>query len=113
MDDMPDWRTIRRWLRSKQEFCLQYVRAREVSADAFEADILDRMVSISDPLDAQVAKVQIDTLKWIMGRRAPKVYGSDKFLTDRTGSDEDKSDETMTVRFVKAKAKQDDGDQPT
>src|SRR5262245_17453262 len=68
----PDQRTVRRWLREREEFRLQYARAREDQADAF----VDQIVNIADSAqDANLARVQIDARKWAAGKLRPKVYG--------------------------------------
>src|SRR5262249_42751522 len=60
----PDERTVRRWLREREEFRLQYARAREDQADTF----VDQIVSIADDAeDANLARVQIDARKWAAG----------------------------------------------
>lgn len=40
-DNMPDKRSVFRWLRTNDEFCHQYARAKEESADALTEDMLD------------------------------------------------------------------------
>ncbi|MCP1274792.1 hypothetical protein NKW43_14060 [Gluconobacter albidus] len=85
MVDMPDWTTIRRYIRSDDERSTQYARARACAADAYEAEILEAARS-ANPETASAAKVKIDTLKWVMSKRAPKVYG-DKITQEHTGAD--------------------------
>jgi len=85
MADMPNWTTIRRYIRRDEGRRMQYAHAREIGADAYEAEILERARS-ADPETAAAARVQIDALKWIMSKRAPKVYG-DKITQEHTGAD--------------------------
>lgn len=61
---------------SKPEFSAHYTRAREERADSrFEK--LDQVVKDmrTGVIDSQMARVEIDTLKWQMGKERPKVYG--------------------------------------
>src|SRR5215213_5040310 len=73
---MPHVSNIYRWLRRHQDFRERYVLAREQQAhtiaDRAVAMALDADGVISDP---QVAKVQLDAIKWTAARLAPKVYG--------------------------------------
>src|SRR5215213_8473767 len=75
--EMPHVSNIYRWLRRHEDFRERYVLARQQQAHT----IADRAVAmalggdrvISDP---QVAKVQLDAIKWTAARLAPKVYGN-------------------------------------
>lgn len=87
-DEMPDMSTVFRWLRSNEEFCKQYVRAKEESADAMSEDALD----IADNSEhdfikvgkgkpkynreaVERSKLRVDTRKWLMSKMKPKKYG--------------------------------------
>ncbi len=85
---MPSAETVRRWLIDNEDFCAQYVRAREVQADRFAEEILEIADDASDDwstdkdgkktLDhehVQRSRLRIDTRKWLMARMAPKKYG--------------------------------------
>lgn len=74
-DGMPDWETVRRWLRNREDFRAQYARAREISAEALEMEIIEVSRKAFDKDSAAAARVQVDALKWIAAKRAPKVYG--------------------------------------
>lgn len=74
-EEMPDWATIRRWLRSNDDFRTQYAHAREVSAAAMEERIFAEAETAVNSDSAAAVRVRIDALKWIMSKRAPKVYG--------------------------------------
>lgn len=87
IDGMPAWDTLRRWMRQDEELSSQYAHARTKAADAFEAEIIERARS-ANPEDAAAARLHVDTLKWIMARRAPKVYG-DKITQEHTGPNGD------------------------
>jgi hypothetical protein len=60
----------------------QYTRARESAADLFEADIITAAMAVT-PETAAADRVQIEALKWVAGRRAPKKYG-DRIQQDVT-----------------------------
>jgi hypothetical protein len=70
---MPDAATVFRWLGSNEEFCEQYARAKEESADA----LVEEMLDIADDQDEhpQSRRVRIDTRKWISSKLKPKKYG--------------------------------------
>jgi transposase-like protein len=74
--EMPHVSNIYRWLRRHQDFRERYVLAREQQAhtvaDRAIAMALGGTTIITDP---QVAKVQLDAIKWTAARLAPKVYG--------------------------------------
>lgn len=73
-EGMPAWPTIRRWLRADESFRTRYAHAREASAEVFE-DMMLTAAQTATAENFQVARVQVDTLKWVMSKRAPKVYG--------------------------------------
>ena len=87
---MPDKATVLRWLadKAKTDFRDQYVRAREMQADA----LFDEALAIADDgsgdwitdksgkkvLDhehVQRSRLRVDTRKWAAGKLAPKRYG--------------------------------------
>lgn len=91
-DDMPDKSTVFRWLRTNKEFCDQYTRAKEESADALVEEMLDisddgandymtrdytnggsEMVVDHDHISR--SRLRIDTRKWIASKLKPKKYG--------------------------------------
>lgn len=90
-EEMPSARTVFRWLRTSEEFCQQYARAKEESADAMSEDILDiaddgtndwmwikrggEDVQVPDNEVLQRSKLRVDTRKWIMSKMKPKKYG--------------------------------------
>lgn len=65
-DDLPSERTVYRWLNANDDFCQQYARARKTWADAQIEQII--AVSVDPELGADHKRVQIDTLKWAMGK---------------------------------------------
>lgn len=96
-DDMPDRTTVRDWIvdgRGQTEddpigFPLQYARAREASAEAFE----DRVLANCDELEttgitmpqATARKAASELLIRLMALRAPKTHG-DLTKLEHTGS---------------------------
>jgi hypothetical protein len=85
---MPSAETVRRWLLDNEDFCAQYVRAREVQADRFAEEILEIADDASgdwavdkdgkktlDHEHVQRSRLRVDTRKWLMARMAPKKYG--------------------------------------
>lgn len=81
-EGMPSASTVCTWLSEDASFAKRYARAREQQSDHF----VDEMVEIADTAeDAQKARLQIDTRKWIASKMRPKVYG-DKLGLDHSGS---------------------------
>lgn len=84
-EDMPDKATVFRWLRTNKDFCDQYARAKEESADAlFEEtqDIADESLKGAENADPKAAgaivqayRLRVDTRKWMMSKQKPKKYG--------------------------------------
>lgn len=101
-DDMPEMRTVMRWLNAREEFCQQYARARELQAEC----IFDEMAEIADDgtndwmasnapdcegykLNGEHvsrSKLRIDARKWMLAKMAPRKYG-DKQQVDHVSSD--------------------------
>lgn len=71
-EKMPDLRNAMRWLVVREDFRLQYERAREIQADSFVDDIVRIADTETDP---NVARVRIDARKWVAGKQRPKKYG--------------------------------------
>lgn len=78
------WGAIARWLgddtnttEEGETFGTRYARARLVSASAFADRALDVAMSASNE-GAQVARLQVDTLKWRAAMANPKEYGDRK-----------------------------------
>lgn len=94
-DDMPDLKTVMRWLKANDAFRQQYADARELQQELSHDDIVeiadnatDDVIFLTDEDESgegarpaikhsaiQRARLQIDTRKWIMARMAPKKYG--------------------------------------
>lgn len=91
--DMPDRKSVRRWVKSNPDFALIYKEAKEDAADAFAEeliDIADEEVPLDDKgrLDSGVVQKQrlkVDTRKWIASKLKPKSYG-DKLDVAHSGN---------------------------
>lgn len=79
----------------------QYARAREAAADLFEADIITAAMAVT-PETAAADRVQIEALKWVAGRRAPKKYG-DRIQQDVTVDVKDGLAEKMAAARERAR----------
>lgn len=71
-DDMPEMRTIFRWLKEKEDFRQQYTRAKEEQADAYEEMML---ITARTEEDVARARLIVDTMKWTASKLKPKKYG--------------------------------------
>lgn len=92
-DDMPAAGTVFRWLRTNEEFCKQYARAKAESADALVEEMTDisddgtndwmrRLNSDGEPVGwvvngehIQRSRLRVETRKWIAAKLKPKKYG--------------------------------------
>jgi hypothetical protein len=104
-DDMPEQRTVFRWLAAHASFRQQYAVAREAQADA----MLEEILEIADDgksdkyLDGEGnertdqdviarSRLRVDARKWAMSKMAPKKYG-DKLDLNHAGG--------VTVQLVR------------
>ena len=101
-EGMPAMSTIFRWMRTNEEFCNQYARAKQESADAMAEDILD--ISDNGENDwmekrygnqddstwvvngeaLQRSRLRVDTRKWLMAKMKPKKYADNLKLSGDT-----------------------------
>ena len=95
---MPTKSTVFKWLLEDSQFSDQYVQACEIDAD-IEFDSLTEIADNATPRNANVAKLKIETRKWILSKRLPKKYGDFQHLELSTPG----GGFHMTVDFVKAK----------
>ncbi len=94
--EMPSKSTVFRWLGNNKAFQDQYARARETQADV----IADEILHIADEAtDAALARVQIDSRKWLAGKLRPKVYG-DKVTNEHSGPDGKPLNNAPTIIFT-------------
>jgi hypothetical protein len=119
-DDMPDASTVFRWLRSKPEFCQQYTRAKDESADALVDEMLDiadeasnDWMEVHDPENpgyrfngehVNRSRLRVDTRKWVASKLKPKKYG-EKLDIAHSGSIETTSREALIERLTGLYAK--------
>lgn len=75
-EDMPDNKTMWRWLNSDEGFRQSYARAIAARAMA-HADRIDDVSSavLAGKIPPDAARVAIDAMKWTASRLLPKVYG--------------------------------------
>jgi hypothetical protein len=79
--DMPNKRTVLRWIDKDEALAAQYSEAQNMRAEHYFDEIIDIADSKADP---QKTRVQIDARKWVLARMNPKKYG-DKFTQELTG----------------------------
>lgn len=73
LENMPDVKTVYRWMGANEEFRQQYALAREDQADTLADEIID--ISDDQTEDPQSRRVRIDTRKWVASKLKPKKYG--------------------------------------
>jgi len=71
---MPSRETVRRWQSENGSFARQHAIARDQQADAL-AEQAVQIAQNADPGTVSVCKLQIDTIKWLTAKIAPKRYG--------------------------------------
>lgn len=71
------------WVARDPKLAEQYTRAREISSDGFEADIL-ALARSTNPENATANKAAFEMLRWTASKRAPRRYG-DKQTLEHTG----------------------------
>lgn len=120
-DDMPDLKTVMRWIIKEESFRQQYACAREAQQEMNHEEIIEIADNATDDIifltqddgDGESgkpvikhsaiarAKLQIDTRKWVMSKMAAKKYG-DKVALNHGGQDGENPVKTsMEVCFVR------------
>jgi len=84
--DMPVHSTVTRWLKERPEYEKAYRRAREAQADRL-FDLAWRIACEATEDTVATARLKIQTLKWRVGRLAPRVYGPLKAQEPPGGAD--------------------------
>lgn len=91
-EDMPNVRTVYRWLRDDEDFCQLYAHAKEIQMDLLVDEIIqisddsenDTLISTSPTGDLiekantewiNRSKLRVDTRKWIAARLNRRKYG--------------------------------------
>jgi len=78
---MPDESIVRKWaLEDYNDFGPQYARATLVRMN-YLADEVMEIADNSSPENVMVARLRVDTRKWLMSKIAPKIYGDKLDLT--------------------------------
>lgn len=72
-DEMPEMRTVHRWLAQDSAFLSQYAKAREIQADTLADKAVDRADEATKD-DAPAVRVYLDAVKWFSGVVAPRKY---------------------------------------
>lgn len=90
-EKMPEMETVWRWLREKQDFNEQYVRATQERTEAQNELLLelgDQAIALSQSVDFKASnavvsavKLKADNLRWSMSKMKPKKYGDKVDLT--------------------------------
>lgn len=76
---LPTFPTISKWLRDDAEFRDKYSVAGELRAQKIDDDIDDAIEQMKcGELDAQQARVVIDTYKWRAAKLYPRLYGDNQ-----------------------------------
>jgi hypothetical protein len=91
---------IRFWRRTKPDFATQYAHAVQDRADVFFERGNDIAFRIKSGEESQIARVQLDWLKWAACKMFPKAYG-DKVTQEHSGPDGGPIQASVTVNFVK------------
>ena len=79
---MPSRDTVRRWQDDHGAFRERYALARDQQADALAEEAI-QIARNADADSVAVCRLQIDTIKWLIAKIAPRRYG-DKVLPDAT-----------------------------
>ncbi len=82
--DYPAISTVMLWLKDQAAFSEQYARARELQTETWANEIND-IADAATPEDFQVAKLRVDTRKWLLSKLAPKKYGDKLDVTGAVG----------------------------
>lgn len=81
------------WMMQNDYFAEKYTRAKE-AAQEVEAEKMRQIADEATPETVNVARLQIDTRKWIAARQAPKKYG-DRQTVDMNMNDMDRDDKEL------------------
>lgn len=71
---MPGRDTVHRWLAENGPFRNQYVVVRDYMADALAEEAI-HIARNAEPDTVSVCRLQIDTIKWLIAKIAPRRYG--------------------------------------
>ena len=106
--DLPDRRTVLRWLGKHDDFATKYARAREAQGDHMD-DLILEVAAACKPETAQADRVKIGAYQWRASKLRPKVYGEKV----SHGGDEDappiRIHQTIERRIVRPQSSNSDG----
>ena len=71
---LPSARTVHRWANDNETFRQQYTRAMDERAEAKFEEAME-VANAATPETVAVARLKVDTIKWMAGKLAPKKYG--------------------------------------
>jgi len=86
-------------VRDVESFRDQYARAKEIQLEQM-ADDITTIADSADAADHQVARLRVDTRKWLLSKLVPKKYG-DRVEQFISGPDGGPIQAAITVEFVK------------
>jgi hypothetical protein len=84
-DDMPNRRTVLRWMEKDEAFATKCARARTMQADLMDDKILE-LAENCTPESAPADRVKLAAYQWRASKLAPKKYG-DKASVELSGKD--------------------------
>jgi transposase-like protein len=92
--------TVREWRKSNEAFSAQYAHAVTARAEVFFERGNDIAMAITTGEEAQIARVQLDWLKWSASKLGPKQYG-DKVENTLLGANGGVIQHEIKIEFVK------------
>ena len=101
-EGMPCKSTLMNWLASDPDFRSSYGMAKNLQAEMLTDQMREVAATAKDRDSAAAARVQIDVLKWLAAKQAPKRYGdaSTLRLGGMDDSREQLSSEQVAVRLA-------------
>lgn len=93
-DEMPDRRTVLRWLESNETFAAKCARAREAQAEYLAEETIEIADTAVDADSASAAKVRVAARQWFASKVAPKKYGD---RTTLAGDKDNPLNQSLTV----------------
>lgn len=123
-ENLPHKATIFRWLRTNEEFCDQYTKAKVEGVEAWAEESIDiaddgsnDWMETNDPDNPgyrvngehiQRSRLRIETRKWYASKLKPKKYGDRQQLdVVNTTKLEDCTDEELTAQLKELRKKKD------
>jgi hypothetical protein len=95
-DDMPDEKTVQRWRYKYEEFRVKYAQAKMTQGDL----LAEQCLEISDNAtyeNVAVARLRIDSRKWLASKLLPKLYG-ERVLLEQKSEDNEREEELKVLR---------------